>query len=357
MKTKLKLNKIKNKCKRQRAEIKAAKKLASNLTVWENCSKPAQLLIKIQARENKKRSKGRRFTMEEKLLALSILKQNPKGYRFFRQIFILPAPQTVAKMVQKSNLKPGLNKNVFNNLKKRAEKMKPDEKLCLLLFDEIALKANVTYNERKDRVTGFVDDGLERQPQYADHAQVFMVRGLIKNYKQAIAYTFSASATKGPSLARQIKDVITGIQKAGLIVVATVCDQGTNNCNSIKLLLNETRGHYLRRGETPKENTIVVNGQEIIPLYDPPHLLKGIRNNLIKKDLHFLKDGESKTAKWSHLEMLLKENPGYKGVRMIPKLTESHVNPEKMNKMKVKYASQIFSRTIASNMGYLAGIK
>ncbi|XP_026744726.1 uncharacterized protein LOC113506066 [Trichoplusia ni] len=64
--------------------------------------------------------------------------------------------------------------------------------------------------------------------------------------------------------------------------------------------------------------------------------------------------GVTKTAKWSHIKLLYDENPGYKGVRLIPKLTENHVNPDKINKMKVKFASQIFSRTVASNMGYLA---
>lgn len=162
----------------------------------------------------------------------------------------------------------------------------------------------------------------QRQPEFADHAQVFMVRGLIKNYKQAIFYTFSASATKGPELAKQIKNVITEVQKTGLIVVASVCDQGTNNRQAIRLLINETRGVYLRRAETPKENIILINDEEIIPLYDPPHLLKGMRNNLITKKIIFKKDGVIKTAKWSHLLQLLKENPGYKGIRLIPKLTE-----------------------------------
>ncbi|CAG4992851.1 unnamed protein product [Colias eurytheme] len=181
-----------------------------------------------------------------------------------------------------------------------------------------------------------------------------MIRGVIKNYKQAIAYTFSRSATKGPELATQIKNIIIELQKVSLHVVATVCDQGTNNRQAIKLLINETRGIYLRRGEEPKENLMLINNEEVVILYDPPHLLKGIRNNLLTKNLTFIKEGTTKTAKWSHLEDLQKENPGYKGIRLLPKLTEQHVQPEKINKMKVKFASQIFSRTVASNMGYLA---
>ncbi|KOB65015.1 Parathyroid hormone-responsive B1, partial [Operophtera brumata] len=140
----------------------------------------------------------------------------------------------------------------------------------------MALKSNISYNERKDKVTGFVTDGQSTKPEYAGHAQVFMIR------------------------------------EAGFIVVATVCDQGANNRNAIKLLLQETRGAYLRTGREPKQNVFVINEQEIVHIYDPPHLLKCVRNNLITKNLAYIMDNHAKTAKWQHLELLLKENPGYR---------------------------------------------
>lgn len=31
-----------------------------------------------------------------------------------------------------------------------------------------------------------------------------------------------------------------------------------------------------------------IENQEIIHLYDVPHLLKGLRNNLVSKDLHYV---------------------------------------------------------------------
>ncbi|RVE51172.1 hypothetical protein evm_004137 [Chilo suppressalis] len=321
---KIKTSKMKTKISKQTAEIKAAKKFATNpavLDIIENCSRVAKLLMKIQWSQNKKHLKGRQFTPEQKIASLSILKQIPKGYRFLRSIFILPAPQTLIKLIQKSNIKPGLNRKIFSQISEKAAKMTREEKLCVILFDEISKKAHISFNERKDKVTGFVDNGEQRILEFADHAQVFMVRGLINNYKQAISYSFSASATKGPELAKQIKMIITQLHEAGLIPLASVCDQGTNNRSAINILLNEARGIYLRRGETPKNNTIIINDAEIIPLYDPPHLLKGMRNNLLTKIL---------------------------------KYTQDDGHPEKINKMKVKFASQIFSRTVASNMGYLA---
>lgn len=222
----------------------------------------------------------------------------------------------------------------------------------------LSLKPSLTFNTRKDTVTGFVTDGEESRPIFADHVQVFIVRGLIRNYKQPVVYTFSSGATKSPELAKQIKTVVKQLQDAGFVVLATVCDQGANNRSAIKILTDEEKRQCLQRGEIPRDNYNIfkINKQEIIPLYDPPHLLKGVRNNLLTKNLKFEINGEIKTAKWHHLELLMKENPAYKGIRLVPKITENHIDGKKISKMKVKYAAQVFSQTVASNMGYLAGL-
>lgn len=354
----VKLSKCRNKVKKQAIKIKALQNITTNpqfLETLDKMSSTSKILTLLQFREHKKEVKGRRFTLEEKILALTILKQSPKGYRFLRKIFILPSRQILIKLIHMADINAGINKNLMAQVQKATHKMKPEHKLCVVLFDEMSLKPNVAYNERKDRVSGFVTNGQETLPEYADHAQVFMIRGLLKNFKQPVAYTFSQSATKGPELAKQLKAVITELQIAGLNVVATVCDQGTNNVNCIKYLLQETRGILLRKLEEPQGNIILINNQEIIPLYDPPHLIKCIRNNLITKNLQYKKDNKILMAKWEHITALHNENPGYKGIRLVPKLTDSHCIPSKIPKMKVKFATQLFSQTVASNMGYLAG--
>ncbi|KAH9628597.1 hypothetical protein HF086_010331 [Spodoptera exigua] len=213
--------------------------------------------------------------LQDKLVAASIklskmknrFKKLSVNVKAAKQIASNPA-QTLIKLVQICNIKPGINSNIFSQLKNKADNMKIEQRLCVVMFDEVSLKSNVAYNERKDKITSLVDNGQNRKTEFADHAQVFMLRGLIYNYKQAISYTFASSATKGPERAQQIKDVIRGLQESGFIVVATVCDQGPNNRQALKLLINENRGIYLRKGEEPKENKILINGQEIVPLYD-----------------------------------------------------------------------------------------
>lgn len=355
----VKLSKCRSKTKMQAIQNKAMRHIVTHPQIskaLDNWSSTAKLLTLMQFREYKKNIKGRRFTLKEKLMALSIFKQSPKGYRFFRKIFILPSPQTLRNVINMANIKPGINETIMLQIKKATEKMNTESRLCIVLFDEMSLKCNLNYNERKDSVAGFVTNGKDTHQEFADHAQVFMIRGLIKNYKQPVAYTFSQSATKGPELAVQLKTVVGKLQEAGLIIVATVCDQGTNNSQCIKLLIQETQAALLRKGEEQKGNYFLINDQEIMPLYDPPHLIKCIRNNLITKDLIYCsKENLQQTAKWSHIVALYNENPGFRGIRLVPKLTEYHCIPSKIPKMKVKYATQVFSQTVATNMGYLAG--
>ncbi|CAK1597656.1 unnamed protein product [Parnassius mnemosyne] len=172
-------------------------------------------------------------------------------------MLVLPSQQILSTFLNQVNIKPGINNNVFAQLKARANEMKPADKLCILMFDEMLLKANITY-ERKDLVVGFVNNGRETKPEFADHAQVFMIRGLIRKYKQPVAYTFAHAATKGPELSLQIKTIFENLQETGFNVVATVCDQGTNNRNALNLLLNETRVHMLKSGQEVREETKLI---------------------------------------------------------------------------------------------------
>lgn len=89
------------------------------------------------------------------------------------------------------------------------------------------------------------------------------------------------------NLAIIIKKVIKIVQLTGLTVVSTIYDQAPTNVAAINRLHKETL----------KKNKFgfVVGNQEIIPLYDVlPHLLKGLRNNLVPRDLHFVNDNKTK---------------------------------------------------------------
>lgn len=119
----------------------------------------------------------------------------------------------------------------------------------------------------------------------------------------------------------------------GLTVVSTICDQAPANVAAINQLYNEIAKN--------KEFGFKVGNQKIIPLYDVPHLLKGLRNNLVLKDLHFVIKIKKMLTSWKHIIQYydMNKNQSTGGDRLAPKLTNNHIYPEKM---KVSCAAQVF---------------
>lgn len=163
-------------------------------------------------------------------------------HRWFRFFFVLPSPLTLSRMISRASLKPGVNKNLFAQVKKKAQKMTPMERLCILLFDEIYIKPHFDYNRRKDHITGFVNNGQYNiKKRIADHALVFMIRGIKKKHNQPIAYTFCAGSTQEIDLAMQIKEMVINLNAIGFKVIATVCDQGATNVSAINYLMQPVK--------------------------------------------------------------------------------------------------------------------
>lgn len=75
------------------------------------------------------------------------------------------------------------------------------------MFDEVCLSSGLHYNKATDQIDGFVDSASNRNQEYADHALVFMIRGIKKKFKQPVAYTFCQGATKHEKLACLLKEV------------------------------------------------------------------------------------------------------------------------------------------------------
>lgn len=101
------------------------------------------------------------------------------------------------------------------------------------------------------------------------------------------------------------------------------------------------------------EDTFEIQGQEIVPLYDYVHLQKGVRNNLLTKDLLIdkYKTNEKCYACWKDIQQVYEmDKQSFLRQRQMPKLTRKHVIPELIPKMKVKYATQILSHTVANFM-------
>lgn len=318
-------------------------------------NEPTYHFVMCQIRNQKVNPRGRRYTLEEKILALSLYKKSGKGYRLLSKIFTLPSPRVLSTLLQCIPFKAGINHQIFQNLKEKVAKMeKLQDKACIVMFDEMAISPKLTYQRKDDVVIGLEDYGDEKNGFIANHVNVFMIKGIHRQWKQPVAFTFSKGPVKALKLKHLLKSIIMECQNIGLEVVATVCDQGTTNQTAINMLVKETNESFLRKGEENTYFGFLVNGKEVIPLYDVPHLFKGIRNNLLTKDLKFDMDGQSKTAKWSHVEQFYRLDTYDPSLRICTKLTDAHVIREKINKMKVKNCTQVFSYAVGSLMKRIA---
>ncbi|XP_048515473.1 uncharacterized protein LOC125502030 [Athalia rosae] len=161
------------------------------------------------------------------------------------------------------------------------------ERKCLLLWDEMSIRTLLEYNSKADVVEGYQDIGsLRRTRDWANHALVFMLRGLKYLWKQPIAYVVSHGSVSSNDLTLLITDVITAVIQAGLLPKSVTCDQGPTNRKAVADLSVAEAFPFFE-----------VMGRKIFFTYDVPHLMKSIRNNLHNED--FIIDGKVVSWCWS----------------------------------------------------------
>nr|XP_037875754.1 uncharacterized protein LOC119630429 isoform X2 [Bombyx mori] len=316
------------------ASLKKSAKLIDNLS-----SEFLKEIVTSALINQKRKSQGKRWTIKNKISALAIFKRSPKAYRYLRYLAPFPSIKTLQKLMKKIPVEPGLNTAVLDHPKKLAPIKKIRAKLCSLVFDEIALKERLTYSEATDKVEGFIDYGYERKDELANHALVFMLQGIGRKIKQPLAFYFIRGTVSSEKLAVLIKDIIKEITNSGFQVLSTICDQAPTNMGALSLLKEWNNGGH---------NYFEFENKKIYIIYDIPHLLKSLRNNFLKQG--FLKMGELK-GQWSHLVEVEERNRNF---LYLSKLKSTHVQPKYRAKMKVKYAAQIFSQTVAAVLKLLA---
>ncbi|XP_048487715.1 uncharacterized protein LOC125491003 [Plutella xylostella] len=314
------------------------KDLRKKVKQIESISSPVlKSLIESTIKNEKRKSKGRRWSKLNKIVALALYKKSPKAYRYLSQLLSMPSVRTLQTILETMKLEPGIDPNIITHLKSNAEKLKEDDKICVILFDEIALKRRLIYNISADKIDGYVDLGNEggRSAKIADHALVFMLQGIRKKMKQPIAHYFVSGTIETEKLCVIIKTVIRMMTASGYKIIATVCDQGPTNVGALNLLKKFSP-------VSVESNYFLLDNEKVFIIYDVPHLFKSIRNNFLQAG-ELLMDG--KTAKWQHLINLEEKN---RTTLHFKKITKLHVAPKYRSKMRVKLAAQILSNTVAA---------
>lgn len=138
-------------------------------------------------------------------------------------------------------------------------------------------------------------------------------------------------------------------------MIGSVCDAVITNRAAVNNLIGPKR---LRGDTTGKLLEYTIHGSKICHIFDPPHLIKSVRNNLLVKNLsHIVSFNETKfrsngavawneknkhqrTASWKDVsEFYLFNNDSNSGLlNLIPRINDDHINPVQ-RKMKVNLAT------------------
>ena len=273
-----------------------------------------------QLQVSTKKKNGLRWSDFTQSICLQLKSASPKAYKILRKIFTLPGKTTLTNILNKVSVVEGWHQSVLFALTHASKGLSNMDKMVTITFDEMSLKQNVSYNAGLDRV-----EGLDKNGQMVNHAGVFMMRSVSQNWKQPFGYFLSSKTVNFRTLKERLVESVRQVRRTGFIPVCVIMDQGSNNCAAVRLL-----------GVTKDKPYFEVDGDRVYFIYDPPHLMKNVRNNF-KRHGFFVR---GKLADWSHIRELYKQD-SRREIRMCPKLTSRHLDLSAFLTMSVSLATQV----------------
>jgi len=291
-------------------------------------------LLRAEVRNYSRKPQARRWTQEELADYETMRQRGPRAFRVFP--ITKPTRKTLKAPWKKLRLTPGVNKVLLSAVAKKVAAMPEEDRACFVMFDEISLKVYLSLLEKLDLVSGYVDTGDgDRGTELAEEALVLMVRSVYGKWKMPIAFWYTHKKMTGSEFAKIFGKALGELLEAGLEVRAMVTDALQKNFTAEQIL-----------GATYEKPYFYIGLNKIFTIADPPHLLKALRNALLKY-LILRPDGTLVDVKFIRAFILRDlQMP----VRLAPKLNKGHINVSNFTKMNVPLAAQLLSDTTASGV-------
>jgi len=214
-----------------------------------------------------------------------------KAFRHIESEGLLPVPSasTIRKGISSSNSSFGFNDLALQHINKALAGLPGAARWGSLIWDEIKIKKDLTWDSAKLEWHGkvnFGDDIITKvENDLADHVLVFMFRP----YKHSWVQPFACFATKGAASGEMLHELvikaICALNTHSAIVKNCVSDGCQTNKSVMKLL--KIQGTNVKatktRKEAPCQHFFLHPLDEQIKIYffvDVPHLIKCVRNNI-----------------------------------------------------------------------------
>lgn len=268
--------------------------LAKNVAIAEEDFNAKVALLPEKQREatlhifkasSRKSTKGMIFSNEWVLECLIMKLKSARLYEHLRKekILVLPSKTTLRKYLKCYRTGFGFSNKIFDVLKQKTCTM--DEFLCHggLIVDELKLSEHLSVNS-EGRIDGFVDLGQftsdKDKHSVCDHGMVRIFVPFVGKWTQILAAFATHGNINGNLLTKIMLEAVILAEKAGLKVDFITSDGATWNRKmwsvmGIKASLTETKCSTLH----PVDPT-----RKLHFLSDFPHLIKCLRNGLLRSD-------------------------------------------------------------------------
>lgn len=307
----------------------------------DNLSKEMADIVRLSLSTKKKQ--GRRYSKEVTAMGISIYNISPKCYKHLRNFFVLPSPTTLKRTTSKWKCDSGLNDLFLNAFASKLQNASEDYRNCIISIDEMSLKTHLNYSVQQDKITGLSDfQGGTVESKIENHASVLMARGLFDGWTQPVSYWIVKDAFKAEDLKTIVEDCVRKLRSIGLIIRGFESDMGPNFQKFARLM-----------GVSPENPYFYVDDSKIYYIHDVPHLFKCTRNCLLKKSIK-VPAGDS--VSWEYFSKVYELDKKLH-FRLLHKLTDCHLNPSNKEKMRVKYAVQVLSSTMAACINTYISVK
>lgn len=234
----------------------------------------------------KKSSKGNVYSKAWILECILMKMKSAKLYDHLRNhnIICLPSKSTLKRYLRAYKTTFGFSHRVLCQLKKKTRRMDSFKLRGGLLVDEIKLSEHLNVTS-SGRIEGFVDLGpftTDGQNVPSDHGMVVMFVPFTGRWSQVIGTFATSGNVKAEMLAKILIEATIVAEASGLLVDFITCDGASWNRRMWNLL-----GIGVKNGKiTCSREHPVDPSRQLFFLSDFPHLLKCLRNSLLKGPLN-----------------------------------------------------------------------
>ncbi|KAK3917351.1 Transposable element P transposase [Frankliniella fusca] len=303
--------------------------------------------------------------------ALLIKSNSSSAYRSMRDAgFIqLPGERTLFDYSHVMPRKEGCFKEKFDKISEEVRKQSGEEEFKLyhtLILDEVHISQKLVYIKSTGALVGYVslseaeaemqfltdfvkNNSEKDQPPIATKMLVYMVKGVCTKVRDVCASYTTANLTR-EDLYDRTWEVISWCEAAGIKIIAVVCDGSSVNRGFFQMHVPVTE---LDGGIVHDTINLCAPERTLYFISDGPHLLKTIRNCFSKSGIHpkckrkLTKGGE--VIAWKTIERLFMEDHDNTW-RKSHKLNSQNVYLNSYTCMKVSYAAQVLSNTVAEDL-------